>query len=109
MGAADEAVDGFKGFGGCGGVGWEEVGEGAIEEGLLAAGVEHFREGAVGEEDAAVGVEGGDAVGDGFEHGFELGAAGFQFQSGRFIDLRKGLGGGFDLGDGSLQDPGPCG
>ena len=28
------------------------------------------------------GVEGGDAVGDGLEHGFELGAAGFQFEAG---------------------------
>ena len=36
------------------------------------------RESAVGEDDAPLGVERGDAVGDGFEHGFELAAAGFK-------------------------------
>ena len=53
------------------------------EEGTLAAGVHHLAEGAVGEDDAALGVEGGDAVGDGFEHGLELAAAGFEGGVGR--------------------------
>ncbi len=48
------------------------------EEGALAAGVHHLGEGAVGEDDAATGIEGGDAVGDGLEHGLELAAAGFE-------------------------------
>ena len=51
---------------------------GRAEEGTLAAGVHHLGEGAVGEDDAAAGVEGGDAVGDGLEHGLELAAAGFE-------------------------------
>jgi hypothetical protein len=45
---------------------------------LLAAGVEHLGEGAVGEDDVAIGGERDDAVGDGFDDGFELGAAGFE-------------------------------
>ena len=50
---------------------------GAADERRLAAGVEHLGEGAVGEDDAALGIERGDAVGDGFEHRFELAAARF--------------------------------
>ena len=72
MAAAEEVVEGFHGFGGKDGF------DGGADEGGLAAGVEHLGEGAVGEDDAAAGVEGGDAVGDGFEHGFELAAAGFE-------------------------------
>ena len=42
---------------------------------LLAAGVEELGEGAVGEDDVERGREGDDAVGDGFDEGFEFGAA----------------------------------
>ena len=70
--AAKEVVEGLHGFGG------EDSFDGFANEGGLAAGVEHLGESAVGEDDAAPGVEGGDTVGDGFEHGFELAAAGFE-------------------------------
>ena len=72
MAAHDEAVEDLGDLGG------EDLFDGAAEEGTLAAGVHHLGEGAVGEDDAAVGVEGGDAVGDGLEHGLELAAAGFE-------------------------------
>ncbi len=91
VGAADEAVDGFGDFGG------EDLFDAAAEEGLLAAGVHHLGEGAVGEDDAAVGGEGGDAVGDGLEHGLELGAAG----------LEGGVGGG-ELDVGLVRRRGGC-
>ena len=51
---------------------------GMPRNGPLAAGIHHLGEGAVGEDDAARGVKGGDAVGDSLEHGFELAAAGFE-------------------------------
>ena len=49
--------------------------EAQADELHLAAGVEELGEGAVGKDDAQVGREGDDAVGDGFDDGFELGAA----------------------------------
>src|ERR1700749_1358447 len=50
----------------------------ASVEGTLPTWVHHLAEGAIGEDDAAVGVEGGNAVGDGFKHGFELAATSFE-------------------------------
>ena len=72
MAALDQAVENLDDLG------REDLFHDAAVEGALAAGVHHLAESAVGEDDAALGVEGGDAVGDGFEHGLELAAAGFE-------------------------------
>ena len=72
MAAIDEAIEDLDNFR------REDLFHGAAEEGALAAGIHHLAESTVGEDDAAVGIEGGDAVGDGLEHGFELAAAGFE-------------------------------
>ena len=72
MGAAEEVIEGVDDV-------WrEDGGEQETNELALAAGVEHLGEGAVGEQDVAVGGEGDDAGGDGFDDGFELGAAGLE-------------------------------
>src|SRR5207302_9618764 len=64
--AAEEVVERLHGFRG------EDAVNGGADEGGLAAGVEHFGQGASDEDDAAVDVERGDAVGDGREHCLEL-------------------------------------
>ncbi len=69
MRAAEEALDGVEDLGG------EGLVEAQADELYLAAGIEEFGEGAVGEDDAEAGREGDDAVGDGFDDGLELGAA----------------------------------
>ncbi len=72
MAAIDEAIEDLNHFR------WKDLFHGAAVEGALAAGVHHLTESAVGEHDAAIGVERGDSIGDGFEHGFELAAAGLE-------------------------------
>ena len=56
----------------------EDLFHDAAVEGTLTAGIHHLAQGAVGENDTAIGIESGYAVGDGFEHGFEFTAAGFE-------------------------------
>ena len=73
--------------------------EGGAEEGAFAAWIEHLGEGAVVEDDAAVGREGDDAGGDGFDDGFELGAAA---EKGG-VDLGELGGGGFGVGAGLFE------
>ena len=72
MAAAHEAFKGVHHFGG------KNLLDVKSDEGALAARVHHLGQGAVGEKDATAGVEGSDAIGDGFEHGLELGPAGFE-------------------------------
>src|SRR5580704_16323540 len=69
MGAAEETLDGVEDVSG------EGLVEAEADEADLAAGVEELGEGAVVEDDVEVGRESDDAVGDGFDEGFELGAA----------------------------------
>jgi hypothetical protein len=84
VGAAQEAVERVDDLGG------EHIGEVEADELLLAAGVEHLGEGAVGQHDLqGGGRERDDAVGDGFDDGLELGAALLQ----RGVDLRELVGG----------------
>ena len=64
--AAHQAVERFDELGG------EDFVDGMPDEGRLPAGVEHLRSAGSSRTMQPSGVERGDAVGDGFEHGFEL-------------------------------------
>jgi len=70
--AADEVVESLEGFG------RENALQGRADEVGLASGIEHFGKRSIGEDDATAGVECGDAVGDGLEHGLKLVATGFE-------------------------------
>jgi len=79
VGAAQQAVERVNDLGG------QHVVQAKADELLLAAGVQHLREGAVGEHDLARCGERDDAVGDGFDDGLEFGAALLQGS----VDLRE--------------------
>src|ERR1700742_5329800 len=68
MTAIDEAIEDLRDF--C----RKTIFHAASVEGALPARVHHLAEGAVGEDDAAVDVESGNAVRNSFEHGFKLAA-----------------------------------
>ena len=72
MAAAQQAVERLHGLGG------EDRFDVAADEVRLAAGLHHLRQRAVGQHDTALGVQCDNAVGDGLQHGLELGAARFQ-------------------------------
>ena len=75
------------------------------DEGRLAAGVEHLRQRAVRQHDAASRIQRGHAVGDGLEHGLQLAAASLQRRVGGG-ELQVG---GLRRAAAVLPDRRPCG
>ena len=65
----------------------------------MAAGVEHLREGTVGEHDATIGRERYDAGGDGLDDGFQLSAALLK----RGVELGELRGGALGCGVGAFE------
>src|ERR1700722_1293140 len=72
MAAFDETIEDLGYFG------WKDFFHDPTVEGTLAPGIHHLAESTIGEHNAALRIECGDSVGDGFEHCFKFATTCFE-------------------------------